>query len=79
MVKLVASVRGHIQIFIAIVIIVADRYTHSIAHTLQTGFFRYVLKGAVLPLVIEAIPILGACFLRDRPFGRWIPEGRAVH
>jgi hypothetical protein len=54
------SVTGDIEIGIAIVIVIADSYTHaivSIAGVRQAGLLGYVGEGSVFILPVQAIPV----------------------
>src|ERR1700749_1053099 len=46
-VELVAAVRGHVQIFEPVVIIVTDGDSHSVSRTLKAGFLRHIFKRSV--------------------------------
>ena len=65
MIELVAAISGHVQIFVAVVVVVAYRNTHSVTRSLKPRFFGHILKSSVFPLMVEAIPILRPGFLRD--------------
>jgi hypothetical protein len=77
-IQAIATICRHVQIFEAVVVEVAYRYSHAVSNALESGAVRDILKGAILFLVIEAIPILGAGLLRDGSLGSGITEGCAV-
>ncbi len=79
MVQAVAAVAGHIQVFISIVVVVADGDAHAIANSLQAGLLRNVFKGPIRLLVVQAVPVFGAGLLRNESLGRWIGIRRAIH
>src|SRR2546430_17603006 len=54
MVELVAAVRGNVEIFKAVVVIIADGDAHAVAEALQTSFLGHVFEGAIGFLVEEA-------------------------
>ncbi len=56
----VATKGGDVKILKAIVVEVTDGDAHAVADALQTGFFGDVLEGAVLSLVVEAVPVCRA-------------------
>ena len=72
------SVASDKEIVEAIVIVVAHGNTSGVAGARDAGFFGHVFKGAVGFLVVKAIPIFLAVFLRNRAFGRWIVDARAI-
>ena len=73
----VAAEGGYIQVFEAVVVEVTDGDAHAVADALQAGFFGDVLEGAVFFLVVEAVPVGGAGFLRGRSLsGRDRRRGR---
>src|SRR5277367_3214710 len=78
-VKLISAVRGYIQVFVPIVIVIADSNTHPIPNTLKTSLLRHIFKCAVGFLVIEPVPILGPGLLRNCSLGRRIAERSTVH
>jgi len=47
MIELVAAVGGHVQIFEAIVVIIADGDSHPVAYALQSGLLGYIFECAV--------------------------------
>src|SRR5436309_12934917 len=57
MVELVAAVRGNVEIFKAVVVIIADGDAHAVAEALQTSFLGHVFEGAIGFLVEEAVPV----------------------
>ena len=68
-IETVATVSRDVEIFIAVVIVIAHGDTHAIADALQAGLFGDVFEGAILLLMKEAIPIFGAVFCGIVPFG----------
>ena len=78
MIEAVASVGGDVEVFVTVVVIITDRYTHSVADALEAGLFGYIFESAVALLVIEAVPVLRAGLLRDGALCSGIAERRAV-
>src|SRR6185369_11114063 len=77
-IKLVAAIRRHVEILIAVVVIISDGNSHTVTCSLHTRLFGDVLERAVLLLMVEPVPVPGICFLRNCALGRWIGNGRAV-
>src|ERR1700730_12073946 len=78
-VKLVSAIGSHIQILVAIVIVVPDCYPHAVAGTLEPSSLGYVFKRAVGLLMEKSIPVLRTGFPRDAAFWSGISERSAVH
>ena len=79
MVELVAAVRGNVEIFKAVVVIIADGDAHAVAEALQTSFLGHVFEGAIGFLVEEAVPVSWTGLLGDGALRRGILEGGAVN
>src|SRR5258708_7666194 len=77
-IQLVPAVRSNIQVLIAVIVVIPDGYSHSLSRSLQSRFFRNVFAAAVTFLLVEPIPILRPCFLRNRSLWRRIGEWRTV-
>ena len=61
MVERVAAVAGDVDIFEAVVVVVADRHAHAVVvlrHSGEAGLFRDIGERAVGVLVIEPVPEL---------------------
>src|ERR1019366_3876329 len=77
--ELIAAVCRYIHAFVTVVVVVADRYSHTIACTLQASLLRDILKCAIVFLVIEAIPVIRPCLLRNGSLWRGIFDGSAIY
>src|SRR5437870_12921794 len=77
-VELVAAVSRNVEIFEAVVVVIADSDAHAVASAWQTGPFRHVFEGAISLLVIKTVPVVWSGLLRGGDFGRGILEGCAV-
>src|SRR5207244_6645755 len=77
-VELVAAVSRNVEIFEAVVVVIADSDAHAVASAWQTGPFRHVFEGAISLLVIKTVPVVWSGLLRGGAFGRGILEGCAV-
>ncbi len=77
-IEMVAAEAGYIEIVVSVIVVVADSYAHVVSDTLKASLLRYILKGSVRLLMVEAVPILRAGLLRDRSLGRGIAERRSV-
>jgi hypothetical protein len=78
-IKLVTAVSGDIEIFIAIVVIVAHGDAHAKTHARKPGFLRDVFEGSIRFLVEEAIPILGVRLGRNDSSRSRIAQGGSIH
>ncbi len=74
-VQVIAAVARDVQVFEAVVVVVADSHAHAVAHALQPGLLGHVLEGAVLALVVEPVPVFGRLLLRDCALGVGSPSG----
>src|SRR5947209_18480927 len=79
MVELVAAVRGNVEIFKAVVVIIADGDAHAVAEALQTSFLGHVFEGAIGFLVEEAVPGGWTGLLGDGALRLGILGGGAVN
>ena len=61
---------GDVEVFEAVVVVVADGDAHAVADALEAGLFGDVLEGAVLLLVVEAVPVFGTGFCGHGVLGR---------
>ena len=61
MVERVAAVAGYVDIFEAVVVVVADCHAHAVVvlwHSGEAGLFRHIGKRAIGVLMIEPVPEL---------------------
>src|ERR1700722_14502317 len=77
-VELVATVRGPIQIFEAVVIVVTDGDSHSVSHTLKPGFFRHIFERSICFLMKKTVPIFWTGFLRNRSLECRVCDRRTI-
>src|SRR2546426_12546034 len=77
MVELVAAVRGNVEIFKAVVVIIADGDAHAVAEALQTSFLGHVFEGAIGFLVEEAVPVSWTRLFGGGGLRRGVLEGGA--
>src|SRR6185437_16202245 len=78
-VKMVAAVARDEQIFKPIIVVIANGHPHSVSGTLESRFFGHVFKCTVGFLVVQAVPILRPCLLRDESIRGRIINFSAVH
>jgi len=78
-VELVTAICSHVEIFAAIIVVIACGYSHAVACALQTRFLGYIFEASIGLLMVQTIPVLRACLLRDRSLRRRITERRAIH
>ena len=76
--KLVAREAGDVEIFAAVVVVIAGGHAHAVAGSGEAGTLGNVFKGAVGFLMIDTVPILRASLGRERAFGHGIGDARAV-
>src|SRR5271170_1632955 len=77
-VELIAAVGRYVQVFIAVVVVIADRYSHAVARALKPGLFRDIFKCSVGFLMVKTVPIFRASFLRDCALRRRVCKGGAI-
>src|SRR6185437_15184399 len=78
-IQMVAAISRHIQIFVAVVIVVTDSHAHPVSNTLQPGLLGHVFERAVLTLVIQAVPVFRRTLLWNGVLGHGIVEWGAVN
>ncbi len=78
-IKLVSSICSYIQIFVAIVVIITDRDSHSIAGALQPGFVGDILERTIGLLVVQTIPIFRSSLFGNCARSSGIIDFSAVH
>src|ERR1700722_7600793 len=74
----VSAIGGNVEVFEAVVVVVANRYPHAIAGALQAGLDSNVFERTILLLVVEAIPIFLASLLGNGAFRGWIRQRCAI-
>src|SRR5262249_55992532 len=80
-VERVGAVARHVEVGEAVVVVVSHRHPHPVAvlrHPREARLLRDVAEGAVLLLVVEAVPELPARLVRLLSLGHRVLELRAV-
>ena len=77
-IKLVAGIRGHVQIFEAVIVVIADCHSHAVTRACQTGSLSYIFETSIALLVIEPVPVLRPGLLGHATRRRGIGERGAI-
>jgi hypothetical protein len=67
-VRAISTIGRDVKVLVAVIVIVADLYTHAIADALQASFDGHVLESAIHPLAVETMPTLVADLGGKTPF-----------
>jgi hypothetical protein len=77
-VKMIAAIPSHVQVFVTVIVIVADGHAHVIAGTGQSRLLGNVYKGSVRVLMVEPIPVCSARLPRYRARCRRVAQRGAA-
>jgi hypothetical protein len=77
-VEIVATVCRDVEIFEAVVVVVADGDAHAVADAFESGLFGDILEGSIFLLMVEAIPVLRPGLLRYGALGCGVGERGTV-